>query len=523
MGRFSWRAGCSFVLALCVTLSTACLREPTSVPTASVPAAVAAGRAVERNVPPLVDDLEHRTFDYFWELGNPVNGLVPDRWPTPSFSSIAAVGFGLTAYGVGAERGWISREQAADRTLATLRFFARAPQGSNTTGASGYKGFFYHFLEMDSGVRSGENEVSTVDTSLLLGGVLFAQSYFDRNDRKEAEIRKLAEKIYGRVEWPWAQERSPWIAMGWTPEHGMHVYDWKGYNEAILVYILALGSPTHPVGKDAYVAWTSTYDRTWGKFQGQEHLSFPPLFGHQYSEIWIDFRGIQDDYMRKRGIDSFENCRRAALSQQAYAIENPSQWEGYGKDVWGLSASDGPIDATFEYKGEARLFRTYSARGAGIEYVLDDGTIAPTAAAGSIAFAPEIVIPTIQAMHDRYGKQIYGEYGFLDAFNPSFTYVDAKLHHGKLVAGAGWVDSDYLGIDQGPILLMIENYRSDFIWSVMRRNPSIRRGLQRGGFSGGWLKSNVVPIRPATPARKPVPQQPDPQSIPQRPAAAAGH
>ena len=465
-----------------VFVAAGCGRQPP--PTAS--AATASKPAPVRELPPLVDDLQRRTFDWFWETGNPVNGLVPDRWPTPSASSIAAVGFGLTAYGVGVERGWISREQAVDRTLATLRFFARAPQGRNRQGASGYKGFFYHFLDMDTGLRAGENELSTVDTALLLGGVLFAQSYYDGDDRKEDEIRRLADKIYGRVDWTWAQERKPLISMGWKPEEGMLKYDWQGYNEALLVYVLALASPSHPVDKDAYDAWASSYPRTWGKFYGQEHLSFPPLFGHQYSHVWIDFRGIQDDFMRGKGIDYFENSRRAAYSQQAYAIDNPGGWKGYGKLVWGLTASDGPIDASFEYNGTTRLFRTYTARGAGIEHVVDDGTIVPTAAAGSIAFAPEIVIPAIEAMHERYGKDIYGEYGFLDAFNPSFTFREADLLHGR-VTDSGWVDGDYLGIDQGPIVLMIENYRSEFVWKVMRRNPHIQRGLQRAGFTGGWL------------------------------------
>ena len=489
---------------------------------AVAPPLVAQAR-LEVVVPALVEDLEHRTFDYFWELGNPANGLVPDRWPSPSASSIAAVGFGLTAYGVGAERGWISREQAAQRTLATLRFFARAPQGPQPAGASGYKGFFYHFLDMDNGSRAGTNELSTVDTSLFLGGVLFAQSYYNGQDSGEAEIRKLAEKIYARVEWPWAQVRKPLISMGWTPEEGALKYDWQGYNEAILVYILALGSPSHPVDKDAYDAWVSSYDRTWGKFHGDEHLSFPPLFGHQYSQVWIDFRGIQDDYMHRRGIDYdyFENSRRAVYSQRGYAIENAAGWKGYGKNVWGLSASDGPVDASFEFNGQTRLFRTYAARGAGIEYVLDDGTIAPTAAAGSIAFAPEIVIPAITQMHERYGKDIYGEYGFLDAFNPSFDFTDAKLHHGRITP-MGWVDSDYLGIDQGPIVLMIENYRSEFVWNVMRRNPHIRKGLQRAGFRGGWLGASVVPIRPATPVRKTPSTKPPPARQPQAPAAAVG-
>ncbi|MFT4178772.1 MAG: glucoamylase family protein [Thermomonas sp.] len=459
-----------------------CKREAT--PAEAMPAPQAATQ--QREVPELVADLQRRTFDWFWEVGNPDNGLVPDRWPTPSASSVAAVGFGLTAYGVGVERGWISREQAVDRTLATLRFFARAPQGQNEQGAAGYKGFFYHFLELDNGLRSGTNEVSTVDTSLLLGGILFAQSYYDRDDRKEADIRRLADKIYRRVDWTWAQARKPLISMGWKPEEGMLPYDWQGYNEALLVYVLALGSPTHPVGEDAYVAWSAHYDRTWGKFHEQEHLSFPPLFGHQYSHVWIDFRGIQDAYTRGKGIDYFENSRRAAYSQQAYAVDNPNGWRGYGKTVWGLTACDGPIDASFDFDGTTRLFRTYAPRGAGIEYALDDGTIAPTAAAGSIAFAPEIAIPAIEAMHEKYGKDIYGEYGFLDAFNPSFTFADAPLKHGR-VTDSGWVDGDYLGIDQGPIVLMIENYRSDFVWKVMRRNPYIQRGLQRAGFRGGWL------------------------------------
>ena len=478
-----------------------CLRQgDTSVTQQTTAPATSAAVGVSRPVPPLVQDLERRSFDYFWELGNPANGLVPDRWPTPSASSIAAVGFGLTVYGVGVERGWIGREQAVDRTLDTLRFFARAPQGDQAKGTSGYRGFFYHFLDMDTGLRAGTNEVSTVDTALLMGGVLFAQSYYDRDNRKEAEIRRLAEKIYGRVEWPWTQVRAPLISMGWTPEEGALKYDWQGYNEAILVYVLALGSPTHPVDKPAYQAWASTYDRTWGKFHGDDHLSFPPMFGHQYSHLWIDFRGIRDDFMRRHDMDYFENSRRAVQSQRAYAIDNPSGWKGYGANVWGLSASDGPTDASFEFDGQTRLFRTDAARGAGIEFVLDDGTIAPTAAAGSIAFAPELAIPAITEMHRRYGKDIYGEYGFLDAFNPSFTFADAKLKHGHMTP-SGWVDGDYIGIDQGPIVLMIENHRSDFVWRVMRRNPHVRLGLERAGFSGGWLEKAADAPRLRTEAR----------------------
>jgi hypothetical protein len=254
----------------------------------------------EHAVPAVIEDIERRNFDFFWELGNPRNGLVPDRWPTPSFSSIAAVGFGLTSYGVGVERGWIPRDAAIERTLATLRFFDTAPQGDAKTGVTGYHGFFYHFLDMQTGQRFEDIELSTIDTTLLLGGVLFAQSYFDRADPREAEIRALAERIYRRVEWDWARPRPPKISMGWRPGQGMLSNDWDGYNEALLLYVLALGSPTHPVDKDAYDAWCATYDRSWGLYYGQEHLTFPPLFGHQYSQVWLDLRGVQDDYMRRR-------------------------------------------------------------------------------------------------------------------------------------------------------------------------------------------------------------------------------
>ena len=482
-----FRPGRPVLLVVVLVVCAAC-QGPATRPRLAAEAAVpvASVAPASTTLPPLFDDLARRSFDYFWELGNPENGLVPDRWPSKSFSSIAAVGFGLTAYGVGVERGWIERGQATERTLATLRFFANAPQGAAAEGMTGYKGFFYHFVKMDTGARDAKCELSTVDTTLLLGGILFSQSYFDRDTADEREIRALAETIYRRVEWDWAQVRSPRISMGWSPEIGVLSHDWNGYNEAILVYILALASPTHPVGVDAYKAFTSTYDKTWGTFQGQEHLSFPPLFGHQYSHVWLDLRGVQDDYMRGRGIDYFENSRRAVYSQRAYAIANPQNWAGYGKDMWGLTASDGPIDATFDYQGQPRLFRTYSARGAGIEYVIDDGTIAPTAAAASLPFAPEIVIPAVTEMHDRYGRHIYRKYGFIDAFNPSFHY-DVRLNHGKVVAGMGWVDDDYIGIDQGPIVLMIENHRSDFVWRVMRGNPHIRRGLERAGFTGGWL------------------------------------
>lgn len=419
--------------------------------------------------------------------------MIPDRTPyTEPFSSIAGMGFGLTSYAIGVERGWVTRDQAAQRTLTVLRYLHSLPQGDSFEDDAGYHGFFYHFLGLANGRRYARwVEVSSVDTSLLLGGVLFAQSYYDGDNRVEGEIRDLADRLYRNVEWPWLQERSPLISMGWVPEDGVIKHDWAGYNEAMLVYVLALGSPTHPVEPDAWTVWTQTYDRSFGEFQGQTYLSFGPQFGHQYSHAWIDFRGIQDDWMREHDFDYFENSRRATLAQRAYAIANPMGWSGYGENIWGLTASDGPQTTHQIYNLLPREFRHYSARGAGLDAGFDDGTLAPTAAAGSIVFAPEIVVPAIEAMHEKYGKSIYREYGFIDAFNPSFNYPDVMLKTGELIDGVGWVDNNYIGIDQGPIVLMIENYRNEFVWNVMKRNPYIRKGLERAGFAGGWLDQPV--------------------------------
>jgi len=442
-------------------------------------------RAVPSSDAALLDDVEKRSFHYFWDLADPNTHLVPDRAPSPSFSSIAAVGFGLTAYGIGAERGYVTREQAAQRTLATLQSLLAMKQGDTARGVSGTHGFFYHFLDMKTGERFETVELSTVDTSLLLAGALFSQSYFDRDNPTEAAIRTDAEQLYARVEWPWEEVRSNAISMGWTPEEGFHTYDWRGYNEAMIVVILALGSPTHPVDPAAWQEYHKT-DR-WGTFYGQNHILFAPLFGHQYSEIWIDFRGIQDAQMRAHGMDYFENSRRATLAQHAYAIDNPGQWRDYGENIWGLSACDGPMDATVTIDGRARTFHSYTARGATENDIRDDGTIAPTAAASSIAFTPEIAIPAIREMSRRYGSNLYSTYGFLDAFNPTLRTAD-QLKHGRIDPAMGWFDVDYLGIDEGPIVAMIENYRSGLVWKTMRKNPHVVAGLKRAGFTGGWLQ-----------------------------------
>jgi hypothetical protein len=433
---------------------------------------VNAAKAASASSSAFLDTLEKRTFDFFWDTTNPVNGLAPDRAPNPPFSSVAAVGFALTAYPIGVERGYITRAQARQRTLTTLKFLLNAPQGPQQHGDTGYRGFFYHFLDMSTGARHHRSELSTMDTALLMGGVLTSQAYFDQDNPSEAEIRADADKLYRRVQWDWAELPSGLISMGWRPTTGLFDYGYAGYDEAMLLYILALGSPTHPAEQGAWAAFTSTYH--WANFRGYDYVNFRPLFGYQYSQVWIDFRGIQDAAMRAHGIDYFENSRRATYAQRAYAIANPDNWKGYGADVWGLTASAGPGNLVVTTDGAPeRHYRGYWARGISAEGARDDGTLSPSAAAGSIAFAPKIVLPALKTMRDRYGKQLFGKYGFRDAFN--LTYQ------------GGWFAPAYLGIDQGVILTMIENYRSGLIWKLLRKNPYIIRGLERAGFTGGWL------------------------------------
>ena len=454
---------------------------------AAAVSACASARVGDRAQDVFLDDLTRRTFNWFWETTNPRNGLVPDRAPSPSFSSIAAVGFGLTAYGVGAERGYITREQARARTLTTLRFFWTAPQGPDSTGITGYKGYFYHFLDMQTGLRYQQNELSSIDTALLIAGVLFTREYFNGAHADEVQIRALADSIYRRVEWTYLQEPGPAVRMAWRPERGFGPAEWIGYNEGMLLLILGLGSPTHPLRTEAWDAWLTRYDQRWGEFYDYEHLMYAPLFVHQYTHVWVDFRGIQDAFMRRKGMDYFENSRRATLSQRAYAIDNPQQWRDYGADNWGLTASSGPLADTVVIDGRARVFRRYWARGASFNDIRDDGTLVPTALGGSIPFAPEETIRALMAMRDRYGTHVYREHGFVDAFNPTLNVAGVPTNRGHIVPGVGWFEDDYLGIDQGPIVLMAENHRTGLVWEHMRRSPYIVRGLCRAGFRGGWL------------------------------------
>jgi hypothetical protein len=424
-----------------------------------------------------IKDLKHRTFLFFWELADSVSGFVPDRYPTPSFSSIAATGFGLSAYLTGVNNNYITRQQAAERVLKTLRFLHRLPQGPDKTGVAGYRGLFYHFLDMRTGLRHKNVELSTIDTGLLMAGILSCLQYFDQDLPEEVEIRQLAIKLFEQVDWEWALNKTDSLSMGWHPESGFIDSYWHGYNEAMVLLVMAMGSPTHPIPANCWQAWTSQY--VWAPWQGYDQVNFGPLFGHQYSHIFIDFRGIRDAYMREKGLDYFENSRRATLAQREFCRVNPGRFNDYSAEIWGLTACDGPGYFKTKRHGVDFVFEGYAARGNAADYLVDDGTIAPTAAGGSIPFAPEVCLPALEAMYRKYGDSLYRQYGFLDAFNPSFPGVNGRPD--------GWYDVDYLGIDQGPILLMLENYQTAFIWDLMKQNRYIRSGLKKADFRGGWL------------------------------------
>lgn len=429
-------------------------------------------------VPFSLEELQKRTFDYFWELADTSNFQIPDRYPQKTFSSIAATGFGLTSYIVGVEKGYVSREDAAARVFKTLKVLFELPQGDQKAGMAGYKGFFYHFLTYEKATRYKDVELSTIDTALLMAGMLSVQSYFNQDDPTEEKIRNIVDALYRRVEWDWFMTDEGVMSMGWKPESGKINYNWTGYSEGMILYILALGSPTHSIPADAWTNWTKTYP--WDTFQGQTFVNYSPLFVHQYSHMYIDFKGIQDAYMKEKGIDYFENSRRATLANKNYCLENPRSCVGYAENNWGLTACDGPGYKEAEVNGQKWLFLGYSARGASSVYTTDDGTIAPTAAGGSMPFAPEICLPALAFMWETYYDDLVGPYGFKDAYN--LTWTDDTT--GK----QGWFDDDYLGIDQGPILIQIENYQSALIWNVMKKNPYIVQGLKKAGFTGGWLE-----------------------------------
>jgi hypothetical protein len=421
----------------------------------------------------LLHDIQRLSFGYFLHEVNEANGLVSDKtapnWP----ASIAAVGMALTAYPIGVERRFMAREHAVQRTLTTLRFLMASEQ-SESPAATGYKGFYYHFLDMQTGKRAWDCELSSIDTALLIAGVLTAAAYFRNDSADERELRALADAIYRRVDWAWMQAGGPALCHGWKPESSFLPWHWLGYDEAMILYVLGLGSPTFPLPSAAWDTWLATCE--WKRVEDIDYLHAGPLFIHQMSHLWIDFRGIRDVFMRTHDSDYFENSRRAAQVQQRYAMRNPKRLANYGEFCWGITASDGP-GAT--KKGERVAERTY------YDYIArsvpdgpDDGTLAPWAVVASLPFAPEIVLPTVEHLRSMQ-LHVDNPYGFKASFNA--TFPGSRQHP------VGWVSAYHFGINEGPTVMMIENHKSALIWRLMRGCEPVVNGLRRAGFQGGWL------------------------------------
>jgi hypothetical protein len=414
--------------------------------------------------------LQEHTLRYFRREAHPETCLINDSTRPESQASIAGSGFALACYAVAADHGMIARAEAAAWAARALRFLWELEQ--NEAGdAAGSHGFFYHFLDQRTGRRAWQSELSSIDSAILFAGALAAAGYFDGPSADERAIRQLADDLYRRADWRWLAQRNA-ISHGWKPERGFLRYDWRGYNEALFVYILALGSPTFAPEASVYDSWVATYD--WRCVLGHEFLYAGPLFTHQLSHVWIDFRGIQDDYMRAKRIDYHENSRRATLVQREYAIRNPRRFRGYGADAWGLSASDGPAPFFDTRRRGRRAFHGYRARG--VPYGPDDGTLAPWALVASLPFAPEIVVPAMRHLDEVY-PALTGRYGYQSSFNPTFGGDGPE----------GWVCEWHYAIDQGPVVLMVENYLSGLVWRKLRESPYVREGLRRAGFRGGWL------------------------------------
>lgn len=420
--------------------------------------------------------VQKATFQWFLHHSNPITGLIADRsGSNEAPASIAGTGFGLTVYAIAVERGWITRAEAINYTLKVIKGLYHSPQGLEKEGNSGYNGFFYHFLDPNTGLRSTPphywySEISSIDTALLMAGVIFARNYYNGPTLKEAQIRYFCTLLYERVNWSWLLTSELTLGHGYTPESGFIPYAYKGYSEAMLLYILAISAPKHPI---PHASWSAFIGHAVAESPAPHEAKMimvpgMPLFTYQYPQIFINFKGIRDDINRRLDFDYFENSRRATLAQWNYAKDGAGK-RGYNQLNWGLTASDGPGNITKKYEDKEIIFHAYSERGAPGGF--DDGTIAPTAAISSIVFTPKIVLKTIRYWLT-HRPELFNEYGFVDAFNPTF---DLSTH-------SGWVDTDRLSIDQGPIIMMIENYRTGFIWKVISQDKLIQNGLRRIGF-----------------------------------------
>jgi hypothetical protein len=397
-----------------------------------------------------LDDLSRRSFLFFWEQADPETGLVHDRAgtngePRHDVASIASTGFGLTALCIAAERGWVTADEARERVRTTLRFFAERAFHQN--------GWFYHWMNVRTGAREWQSEISSIDTALLLAGVLTARQYFSQDE----DIVRLATLIYERVDFPWMLNGHPTIlSHGWKPESGFLQARWAVYSEHMILYLLAIGSPTHPISPDSWYAWV----RNPITYRGYTYIyGAPPLFIHQYSQAWVDFRNRRED----RGLktDWFTNSITATRAHREFCIRLAGEFPTYSENVWGITASDsangyvawgGPPPPGFPRDGRI------------------DGTVVPCAPGGSLMFTPDIALPALRTIHDqfieRFGERLYGRYGFVDAFNPL----------------TGWIGPDVIGIDVGITLLSAENLRTENVWRWFMRNPEMPRAMELVGL-----------------------------------------
>jgi hypothetical protein len=428
------------------------------------------GAAANPSDDELIERLQKAAFAYLLENTNADTGLVADTSREGSPCSIAVVGFALSCFPAAVAHGWLTRAQAASWTLKILRFLESSEQ-SAAPDATGYKGFYYHFLDMATGRRVWQCELSLIDTALLVAGMLVAATFFDRGDSDETRIRETADRFYRRIDWSWAQAGGTTLTQGWKPECGFLHYGWEGYNEATILYILGLGSPTFPLPPDGYDAWRATYQ--WESLLSHDVLYSGPLFTHLFSHAWIDFRGIQDRFMREKKCDYFRNTQSAIALHREYGRRNCHEFVGYGEKFWGITAGDGPQTSEMRAHGRDRRFFGYMARG--VPYGPDDGTIAPWAMLATLPFDKAAALSGTRHLLETC-PQVCRDGKFSSGFNPTLV-----------VDGQGWLSDGWYGLDQGLLVMMIENFRSEGIWRLTRRNPYIVAGLKRAGFEGGWL------------------------------------
>ena len=382
-----------------------------------------------------LEELEQANFLYFVEQANPQTGLVRDRCnarvsASSTVASIAATGFGLTALCIGHQRGFIALSDASAQVLATLRFLWK--------NMPVHRGFFYHWADINTGERTWNSEVSSIDTALLLCGVLTCRQHFP-----DSEIRELAHRIFNRADWTWLSEDTTLLPHGWTPEIGFLPYRWDLYSELMAMYLLGLGSYSHPLQADMWKAWK----RTLFEYEGLRYIgSFAPLFVHQYSQAWFDFRNQRDQYA-----DYFQNSVIATDVHRLFCLTLAKQFPDYSDSLWGITASDSQ--------------NGYVVWGGPPSVGPIDGTVAPSAAAGSLPFLPQPTLRVLHTIKTQY-PNAWSRYGFVNAFNPT----------------KDWYDTDVIGIDTGITLIMAENARSAFVWNTFMKNPEARRGMQRAGF-----------------------------------------